>query len=522
MNIGDPAVATYLQSLIDVVVGVDDDPFGWALLGAYFGVAHELDAAIAANKVALDRITRLEERVGEAASADFLTDLELRCRANLSRALTAQDRASEALDLLGKDLPADADTAIARALVTAATLALIGIEQPEAALAMLGGGQAEPATSPRIEREAYDYPRFGRQWPATSDYLRARAHYARGAINQRTGDEAGAREAYQSAVDILRAVTKGSPKFWEARFLHAVSLAALHDVESRASGGDFAPSRRTPIDLLSALRTGLPPGKILRPEVISYNLASMHAQQGALDAAIRDYRRALTDSLRRDCETFDRFEDLSVASSCNVRPACADLDKLATFVQTEVDSSFECDTDCERQPAPTTSPQNEAAPIFCDSVLPEPFTAAFNNLGVLHIDKALVARTSGDTAVAEKALADADRALQAGLIGPAPPTSGDCTSIQRESASSAARSRDSSARSRSSHGWMLVTFPMRLSRLERRFSSTPSCGRTRRPPRRGIPTRQRVGVRQEAFPRKFVPLLEQLARRAWDDLPGQA
>lgn len=408
----------YIKKIMEAVNSIEGsrDPYAWHLLGAYYALAHELSAATEANREALSRIGKLREERGLEAANHFLGDLELRCRANLSRLLTSQDRPKDALAELGESLPKEGSPILRHALITAGVLAFLELEEIEAADELLAMGEGELPTEgqakERFSEDKSSYPQFGSDWhEQTLPYLRARRYYAA--------------EIYDQAVEGLKPFDGPSTKakFWEARFL--LGLATWKAGQPKVGAEVLV---RLEQDLPKTIR-GRPKGKMQRPELLWYNLGLIHEQMDESPPQEgRDYQRALQLTIDRDCRVFKELIEVESAQKCNLMSVCESLTGQARFLAEELenqDLSRACKGLCssfEVSPQPVETP---AEKILCQALTFEPFSAAFNNLGLLYLRRAreekvraAASPTVGGTNMTPGALLTrAKRVLEKGLVG---------------------------------------------------------------------------------------------------------
>ncbi len=407
----------YIRDLMQAVKTLDEDPYGWHLLGAYYALGHELAAATAANREALDRMDRLR-RKDEKVANRFLGDLELRCRANLSRLLTSQNQPREALDVLGENLPEDAAPIVRHALVTAGVLAFLEVGAITAANELIAQGESEQPSGGRgtakDSSEDSSYPQFGSRWETeTLPYLRARRLYA----EERYGEAVKELEPFDGS--------RERAKFWEARFL--LGLAQWKDGKPE-KGADVL--ERLIRDLPKTILRRRPKGKIQRFELLLYNLGLLHEEmkeEPPLEDG--DYRRALEVTVNRDCLTFKELRRIDSAAKCDLASVCASLERQAGFLAEELGPKGKVAPGCRRvcdrieaHPEPLEAPADK---LLCQALAFEPFSAAFNNLGLFYLRSAREARekfASGNQAAGvgmtpDVFLARAERALRTGLVG---------------------------------------------------------------------------------------------------------
>jgi tetratricopeptide (TPR) repeat protein len=426
----------YIADLMQAVIILDEDPYAWHLLGAYYALSHELTAATEANREALTRIEKLRRERGDAVANRFLGDLEFRCRANLSRLLTSQDQPKEALVVLGERLPDDVDPILRHALITAGVLAFLEVGEIPAADGLIAQGETEQLSSrPGIQgnlsenERAYlgfdnlrlydlSYPQFGSRWKEqTLPYLRARRHYAAG--------------LYKQAVDGLRAfdVSPERAKFWEARFLLGL---AQWKVGNLVKGADVL--GRLLRDLPRTMR-GRPKGKMQRIELLWYNLGLLHEEmneQPPLEGY--DYQKALALAIDRDCRNFKELREIESAAKCNQESICASLEGQAGFLVEEMGleevvpgCKHVCKSnDRSSSPVPIdgVAERRVAERLLCQALAFEPFSAAFNNLGLLYLRRARETKefaaanpTIGTNITPNILLGKAERVLRTGLVG---------------------------------------------------------------------------------------------------------
>jgi len=341
------------------------DPYAACLLGAYFSLHHELEAAADASGEAVRLARSLSAGSGgegpsTAAPAD-LRDLQLRCGINLARSRLLLGDPEGALDELAA-LPAveQAKSPVAqKAYWWVATLARINTGDSAGGWNALR--EAEKVDSVAIldrerffsalTREAQDYPQYFEHSRAVEAYLKASLLWLEG---KKTEALTAAREAVNNW-----------PKFYDGWLALGLFLVESGQVDEG-------------LKALENLRGPSVRGKMMRPEAITYNLAKIIAEQRIFAGAETLYKNSIDQAETRNCDYFRIFAGLAEPSSgCELKDICTELNAL-----------YRCNLKCKNY---ESTPAKEglaggSATWLCESLHAEPFRAAHNNLGVLYLD----------------------------------------------------------------------------------------------------------------------------------------
>jgi hypothetical protein len=341
------------------------DPYAACLLGAYFSLHHELEAAADASREALLLARSLTAESGRegpsTAAAAYLLDLQLRCGINLARSRLLLGDPEGALDELA-ELPAiyqAKSPVVQKAYWWVTTLARINTGDTAGGWSALR--EAEKVDSMAIldrerffsalTREAQDYPQYFEHSRAVETYLKASILWLEG--NQ------------TEALTAAREAVNNWPKFYDGWLALGLFLVESGQVDEG-------------LKALENLRGFSVRGKMMRPEAITYNLAKIGAEQGKFAGAETLYKDSIDQAEARNCDYFRIFAGLAEPSSgCELKDICTELNAL-----------YRCNLKCKNY---ESTPAKEglaggSATWLCESLQAEPFRAAHNNLGVLYLD----------------------------------------------------------------------------------------------------------------------------------------
>jgi tetratricopeptide (TPR) repeat protein len=324
-----------------------EDALAAEMLGVALTLFHEFPGAITAFEEAGRLADALFERVPDAAvAARCLGGAPGRIRVNLANtALLAGDRerARRSLEEVG-DPSALHPLARLRFHWLRAEL-LAGEGDLDAAL-----GELEAATSVELPDEGdLVYPQFVRP-----ERREAAQQFFEGIVARRAGDLERAEEAYRAAA---------AGGFLDA----AIGLANVRADQNRAAAA---------IGVLEGLEIDEPANArdMMKPEVVLYDLGNFLALDGQEAKAVTAYQQALQMVVERSCR-FVKGARLYAERYCDARKACGALKAIP--VENQCVHDLKC-----RDLTEEDEDGSWWGRALCDSLEPEIFVAAHNNLAM--------------------------------------------------------------------------------------------------------------------------------------------